>query len=56
MTKAAEIAELINEAQPEDEAAVAYSYGEWKDEFAYFDDGSVLYWEPGEFAMEMIKD
>ena len=29
MTKAEEVAELINEAQPEDVCAVAYSYGEW---------------------------
>ena len=56
MTKAEEVAELINEAQPEDEAVVAYSYGKWDGEFAYFDDGSVLYWEPGEFAVEMITD
>ena len=56
MTKAEEVAELINEAQTEDMCAVAYSYGEWDGEFAYFDDGSVLYWEPGEFAVEMITD
>ena len=56
MTKAEEVAELINEVQPEDEAAVAYSYGKLKDGFAYFYDGSVLYCEPGEFAVEMITD
>lgn len=53
-TEAEVVADLINNAQPEDEYAVAHSYGKWDGCRAVFDDGSELYWEPGEFAEEML--